>query len=115
MNRDAIQEMCQKIHSNIPDGVDILINNAGDRFQLILNQNKTLLTVVFWTYIKRPFCLIYIYQFWIGIYNRSWFEEKELESWDKEIAINLTAPFLVSKYLYPAMKKKGDVKTFTID
>ncbi|XP_022312073.2 putative oxidoreductase YxjF isoform X1 [Crassostrea virginica] len=41
-----------------------------------------------------------------GIFERFFFEEKPVESWDKEIAINLTAPFLLSKSLCPPMKKK---------
>lgn len=34
-------------------------------------------------------------------------EEKTPESWNKELAINLTAPFLLSKNFVMSMKKKG--------
>ncbi|XP_022311365.2 D-beta-hydroxybutyrate dehydrogenase-like isoform X2 [Crassostrea virginica] len=42
-----------------------------------------------------------------GMYELFTIEEKPVDSWDKEIAINLTAPFLMSKCLIPSMKKKG--------
>lgn len=34
-------------------------------------------------------------------------EEKTLESWDNEMALNLTAPFMLSKHFAGSMKKKG--------
>ncbi|XP_078330148.1 D-beta-hydroxybutyrate dehydrogenase-like [Crassostrea virginica] len=42
-----------------------------------------------------------------GMYELFTIEEKPLDSWDKEIAVNLTALFLMSKCLIPSMKKKG--------
>uniref|UniRef100_A0A8B8C9W3 3-oxoacyl-[acyl-carrier-protein] reductase n=1 Tax=Crassostrea virginica TaxID=6565 RepID=A0A8B8C9W3_CRAVI len=42
-----------------------------------------------------------------GMYELFTIEDKPLDSWDKEIAVNLTAPFLMSKCLISLMKKKG--------
>lgn len=42
-----------------------------------------------------------------GCYERCTMDEKTPESWDRDLAINLTAPFLLSKNFAMSMKKKG--------
>ena len=35
-------------------------------------------------------------------------DEMPLEKWNDLMQVNLTAPFMLSKHVVPAMKKKGD-------
>ncbi|XP_065940265.1 D-beta-hydroxybutyrate dehydrogenase isoform X5 [Magallana gigas] len=42
-----------------------------------------------------------------GCFERCAMDEKTPQSWDRELAINLTAPFLLSKNFAISMKKKG--------
>lgn len=39
--------------------------------------------------------------------ERRTMEEKTVETWDNEMAVNLTAPFLLSKHFVKSMKEKG--------
>lgn len=46
-------------------------------------------------------------EYWKAMTERCPMEEKTLESWDNEMALNLTAPFMLSKHFAGSMKKKG--------
>lgn len=45
--------------------------------------------------------------YFVAMTERCPMEEKALESWDNEMALNLTAPFMLSKHFAGSMKKKG--------
>uniref|UniRef100_A0A8W8NX35 3-oxoacyl-[acyl-carrier-protein] reductase n=1 Tax=Magallana gigas TaxID=29159 RepID=A0A8W8NX35_MAGGI len=70
LNRASIDHLFSTIASEVPSGIDILVNNAA-------------------------------------MTERCPMEEKTLESWDNEMALNLTAPFMLSKHFAGSMKKKG--------
>lgn len=70
LKRENIDHLLSTIASEVPSGIDILVNNAA-------------------------------------MTERCPMEEKTLESWDNEMALNLTAPFHLSKNFVGSMKKKG--------
>ncbi len=49
-----------------------------------------------------------------GVNMRQPWEDISSDSWDKQIAINLKAPFFLARHLVPAMKKKGWGKIINI-
>lgn len=48
-----------------------------------------------------------LYPYFSALTERRTMEEKTVETWDNEMAVNLTAPFLLSKHFVKSMKEKG--------
>ena len=82
-----IAKMFNKIHEIFPEGLDVLVNNAGGPLLLIF--------------------LTFILFESLGVQHVCPTENFPNDKWDDMIAVNLSAPFHAIKSALPKMKEKG--------
>ncbi|BFZ00206.1 hypothetical protein BsWGS_03245 [Bradybaena similaris] len=70
LETESTERLCTQVQAIYPDGIDILINNAG-------------------------------------VPGRGLLESVSTDVWLQTLAVNLTAPFVLTRAFFPAMKRKG--------